>query len=352
MNKAMKSMAGLTVLIGILFLAETFLRGYYLRLVILFGVTSIVALGVAVINGYVNIFSLCFGGPMMAAGYASALLTLPPAYKSAVLHLPLWLEQMQVSFPVAMLCGGIFAMLSSVVLLLPEDPDASALRLCTALRERFGVSVGVLVTDTLGRPWRAGQTGWRRSPPSPLASRWRRSPSKWRQVMAKGPSKARESRVNIVISDKLKGGAEPELPFRMLVMGDYTLKDDKRAIEDRQPIDINKSNFDSVMQSFNLSLDTSVADRISGTGEMPVSLKFGTLKDFRPEAIARQVPQLKNLLELREALKALRPAMGDKAAQKKLLDAIKDPEVRAKILAMIATPEGQAGAAEGGPQGS
>ena len=45
-----------------------------------------------------------------------------------------------------------------VVLLLPEDPDASALRLCTALRERFGVSIGVLVTDTLGRPWRAGQT--------------------------------------------------------------------------------------------------------------------------------------------------------------------------------------------------
>ncbi len=119
MNKAMRSIAGLAALIGLLFLAETFLRGYYLRLVILFGVTSIVALGVTVINGYTNIFSLGFGGPMMAAGYASALLTLPPAYKSAVLHLPLWLEQMQVSFPVAMLCGGIFAMLSSVVLLLP-----------------------------------------------------------------------------------------------------------------------------------------------------------------------------------------------------------------------------------------
>lgn len=45
-----------------------------------------------------------------------------------------------------------------VVLLLPEDPDASALALCSALRERFGVSLGVLVTDTLGRPWRQGQT--------------------------------------------------------------------------------------------------------------------------------------------------------------------------------------------------
>lgn len=45
-----------------------------------------------------------------------------------------------------------------VVLLLPEDPDASAHRLATALRARFGVRLGVLVTDTLGRPWREGQT--------------------------------------------------------------------------------------------------------------------------------------------------------------------------------------------------
>ncbi|MEP6482585.1 MAG: coenzyme F420-0:L-glutamate ligase [Rhodoglobus sp.] len=44
------------------------------------------------------------------------------------------------------------------VLLLPIDPDASARALCVALRARFGVSVGVLITDTLGRPWRAGQT--------------------------------------------------------------------------------------------------------------------------------------------------------------------------------------------------
>jgi len=156
--------------------------------------------------------------------------------------------------------------------------------------------------------------------------------------MAKGPSKARESRVNIAISDRLRGGAEPELPFRMLVMGDYTLKDDKREIYDRKPIDINKSNFDSVMQSFNLSTDLTVKDKISGTGELPVSLRFGTLKDFRPESIARQVPQTKKLLELRDAMKALRPKMGDKAAQKELMGAIKDPAMREKILGMIASP--------------
>ncbi len=44
------------------------------------------------------------------------------------------------------------------VVLLPEDPDASARRLCAALRERFGMRIGVLVSDTFGRPWRAGQT--------------------------------------------------------------------------------------------------------------------------------------------------------------------------------------------------
>jgi coenzyme F420-0:L-glutamate ligase/coenzyme F420-1:gamma-L-glutamate ligase len=45
------------------------------------------------------------------------------------------------------------------VVLLPEDPDESARRLRKALRAaRPGVSVGVVVTDTFGRPWRAGQT--------------------------------------------------------------------------------------------------------------------------------------------------------------------------------------------------
>ncbi|MFZ2965023.1 MAG: coenzyme F420-0:L-glutamate ligase [Rhodoglobus sp.] len=44
------------------------------------------------------------------------------------------------------------------VLLLPLDPDASARALAAALRARFGVRLGVVVTDTLGRPWRKGQT--------------------------------------------------------------------------------------------------------------------------------------------------------------------------------------------------
>jgi coenzyme F420-0:L-glutamate ligase/coenzyme F420-1:gamma-L-glutamate ligase len=44
------------------------------------------------------------------------------------------------------------------VVLLPEDPDESARRLRKALRARLAMTVGVIVTDTMGRPWRAGQT--------------------------------------------------------------------------------------------------------------------------------------------------------------------------------------------------
>jgi coenzyme F420-0:L-glutamate ligase/coenzyme F420-1:gamma-L-glutamate ligase len=42
------------------------------------------------------------------------------------------------------------------VALLPVDPDASARALRRALDERFGVDVGVVITDTMGRPWRLG----------------------------------------------------------------------------------------------------------------------------------------------------------------------------------------------------
>ncbi|GAB3703776.1 coenzyme F420-0:L-glutamate ligase [Nocardiopsis oceani] len=44
------------------------------------------------------------------------------------------------------------------VLLLPEDSDTSARALRAGVRERLGVRVGVIVSDTFGRPWRVGQT--------------------------------------------------------------------------------------------------------------------------------------------------------------------------------------------------
>ncbi|GAA2191487.1 MULTISPECIES: coenzyme F420-0:L-glutamate ligase [Streptomyces] len=47
---------------------------------------------------------------------------------------------------------------AGTVLLLPEDPDASARAIRAGLRDTLGVDVGVVVTDTFGRPWRSGLT--------------------------------------------------------------------------------------------------------------------------------------------------------------------------------------------------
>nr|WP_314259916.1 coenzyme F420-0:L-glutamate ligase [uncultured Devosia sp.] len=45
-----------------------------------------------------------------------------------------------------------------VALRLPADPDASARALCAGLRQHLGISLGIIITDTIGRPWRVGQT--------------------------------------------------------------------------------------------------------------------------------------------------------------------------------------------------
>jgi coenzyme F420-0:L-glutamate ligase/coenzyme F420-1:gamma-L-glutamate ligase len=45
------------------------------------------------------------------------------------------------------------------VLLLPEDPDASAVRLRRQLQQRYGLKLAVLISDSFGRPWRLGSVG-------------------------------------------------------------------------------------------------------------------------------------------------------------------------------------------------
>lgn len=44
----------------------------------------------------------------------------------------------------------------NLVVLLPADPDASARRLARAAQGRYGHAIGVIITDTFGRPWRQG----------------------------------------------------------------------------------------------------------------------------------------------------------------------------------------------------
>jgi type VI secretion system protein ImpB len=154
--------------------------------------------------------------------------------------------------------------------------------------------------------------------------------------MAKEGSVAPKERVNIVYRPATGDAKEEvELPLKLLVLGDFTLRPDDRMVEEREPISIDKDNFNEVLKAQNLSLDFTVPNRISGKPdeELNVSLKFESVKDFEPEAIARNTPELNKLLELREALNSLKGPMSNRPEfRKKIQDLIKDEAAREKIL--------------------
>lgn len=154
--------------------------------------------------------------------------------------------------------------------------------------------------------------------------------------MGKEGSVAPKERVNITYKPATGDQQEEmELPLRILMMGDYTGKPDETPLEERKPINIDKDNFNDVMAEHNLSLDANVSDKLSGAddAEMSVSLKFKTLKDFTPEGIAEQVPELRQLMQLRNALTALKGPLGNLPKfRKKIQGLLGDEGARERLM--------------------
>lgn len=154
--------------------------------------------------------------------------------------------------------------------------------------------------------------------------------------MAKESSVAPKERVNIVYKPATGGAqAEVELPLKMLMMGDYTLRSDDTPLEDRKPINIDKDNFEEVMRNQKLDVSLNVDNKLSGKeGEqLAVKLKFEKMKDFGPESVVEQVPELNKLLQLRTALQALKGPLGNiPAFRKKIEGLISDVAAREKLL--------------------
>ncbi len=166
--------------------------------------------------------------------------------------------------------------------------------------------------------------------------------------MAKEASVAPKERVNIVYKPATGGAqAEVELPLKLMVLGDFTSRADETQLEERKAVNVNKDNFNEVMSQHKLAATFTVGNKLSGKeGEdMSVSLKFDTLKDFTPTEIARQVPELAKLLELREALTALKgPLANVPAFRKKIEELLKDPAQRERIMKELGVgDEGQKG---------
>jgi len=161
--------------------------------------------------------------------------------------------------------------------------------------------------------------------------------------MAKQGSVAPKERVNIVYKPATGGAKEEvELPLKVMVMGDFTLRDDETPVENRKAINVDKDNFDDVLAAQNIRLNTTVQSTLSGEpdAQLTVDLDFKSMKDFDPDAIVRKIPELKKLVNLRDALRALKGPLGNVPDfRKKIQELVQDEGTRERLLKELGIEE-------------
>ncbi|EAI7570058.1 type VI secretion system contractile sheath small subunit [Campylobacter jejuni] len=154
-------------------------------------------------------------------------------------------------------------------------------------------------------------------------------------------SYAPKERINITYKAKTNGQNEDvELPLKLMVMANLKGKNET-PLEEREILQINKINFDQVMRKLNITTSFNVKNTLgTGAEELDVKLNIASMKDFSPDSLAKQIPELNKLLQLREALMALKGPMGNiPDFRKAVLEALKNEKTKEKLLLEIKQEE-------------
>ena len=172
--------------------------------------------------------------------------------------------------------------------------------------------------------------------------------------MGREQSVAPKERVNITYKPATGDAKEEiELPFRVLVLGDFNRRADETPLEDRQKINVNKDNFNKVLKEQGVRLQTAVPDVLSGDADAEISVDVGfeSLKDFTPDRVAENVPELKKLLDIRNALAALKGPLGNmRQFRKQLEESLQDPELVTKFMGVVTADDTPTPASDLDPQ--
>ncbi|WP_279052097.1 type VI secretion system contractile sheath small subunit [Cedecea davisae] len=150
-----------------------------------------------------------------------------------------------------------------------------------------------------------------------------------------------KARINLKL-DLHTGGAQKktELPLKLLVTGDFSNGRETAPLSERSKMNINKNNFNSVLADYSPALSLTVENTLAGDGsEENVNLSFRDMNDFTPEQVARQIPQLKAMLAMRNLLRDLKANLLDNQAFRKelekiLLDSSLSAELRSELSAL------------------
>jgi type VI secretion system protein ImpB len=145
------------------------------------------------------------------------------------------------------------------------------------------------------------------------------------------------------------GGAieKKELPFLMGVMGDFSGQPTEplARLKDRKFVEVTPDNFDDVLASMQPHLAFTVENKLSEDAEAPklaVDLNFRSMDDFSPDAVAKQVKPLRELLELRTQLSDLRGSLQTNEKLDEVLQAtLGDAEKMNKLRGELGLKEGE-----------
>jgi type VI secretion system protein ImpB len=142
------------------------------------------------------------------------------------------------------------------------------------------------------------------------------------------------SRVNIHLDvDRMGGQEKLELPLKLLVLGDFLHTDIDCSLQHRERIAVSTDSLPAIMQNANLSLHLQVENCIQKGEELQLDLRFTSMKDFHPTQIARQIPELQQILGARNLLRDLGSTlMGNRRFRRKLEEIVQTESAQKQLL--------------------
>lgn len=165
-----------------------------------------------------------------------------------------------------------------------------------------------------------------------------------KESIQKKLGRVRKPRVHITYDVETGGAIEKrEIPFVAGVLADLSGMPEQPlpSMSKRKFVEIDRDNFDQVMAKTAPRLAFKVDNRLSEDDtKLGVELRFSKLDDFAPAAVARQVPALRKLLELRNSLQNLRSSLiGNDKLESILQEVLTNTEALQRIGAEAGSAE-------------
>ncbi|KMV67110.1 hypothetical protein AI28_24015, partial [bacteria symbiont BFo1 of Frankliniella occidentalis] len=152
----------------------------------------------------------------------------------------------------------------------------------------------------------------------------------------------RAPRVQIEYDVEIYGSEKKiELPFVMGVLADLSGKplEPLPPVADRKFLNIDIDNFDERMKGMRPRVAFAVPNTLTGEGQLMVDMTFESMDDFAPDAIARKVDSLAQLLEARTQLANLQTYMDGKAGAENLVMKVLNDKSLLSTLASAPKPK-------------